>query len=658
MYRPCKSNGPLSTYQQHLRALGHMKRNECPKNAILHDLGKEISKWQADGKTIILVADFNEDVQSAELTQFFWQFDLIEVLTKLNQGRPPATHNRGSRPIDGVFIPIPLLRHACGGYLKFGEGILRDHRAIWLDLLVDLVCHRQAALPVWAPAHQLQCKDPRIVQKYNEILRSRLQLNNILACLTQLETQALSGRLSHSQQAEYERIDNIMVEAKLLAESKCRKIKAGNIPWCPHITRGSINKILYWKGIQKKIAGGHIGTAVLTTCAKKAGIQHDLNNIWLSPETIKTHLVKAQSTFTCLKKDTKCHDTWLAGLINAQAEVSGRSKKSLWKQLRATKNAHNTAHAIKAALTNLNRTTSLSIVIGPDAQSGHQTYSNKGKLEQVCLDEAGRCFTQAHDTPFLMSPLLHLFGETGKGAASFNQVLAGEFTPPMACDPYAMKLLHYLYRPSSIQDIPPQTTAEYQQGWRQAHESTTSSPSGIHFGHYIAGTFNPEILLISVKLADIPLQTGFSPARWKKGLNVMLEKVAGNVNVEKLHIILLFEADFNYNNKWLGRAIMFNVESAGMIAEEQYGSQKHKSAIIQCLNKTLFYDWVRFPWQPAGLCSNDVKSCYNRIILLVAALCLCHLGTNQKSVFSMILTLQQMNHHIRTTYSDSAKSGN
>jgi len=291
-----------------------------------------------------------------------------------------------------------------------------------------------------------------------------LEPNNILDCLTQLETQASSGHLSHSQQAEYERIDNIVVEAKHLAESKCRKIKAGNIPWCPHVTR-SINKILYWKGIKKKIAGGHIGMSVLTTRTKKAGIQHDLNNIWLSPETIETHLVKAQSTFTCLKKDTKCHNTWLAGLINAQAELSGQSKKSLWKQLRATKNARNMAHAIKAALTDPNQTTSLSIVIGPDAQSGCQTYSNKGELEQVCLDKAGCCFTQAHDTPFLMSPLPHLFRETGKGATSFNQVLVGGFTPPMVCDPYATKLLRYQYRPSSIHDIPPRTTAEYQQGW-------------------------------------------------------------------------------------------------------------------------------------------------------------------------------------------------
>jgi len=35
-------------------------------------------------------------------------------------------------------------------------------------------------------------------------------------------------------------------------------------------------------------------------------------------------------------------------------------------------------------------------------------------------------------------------------------------------------------------------------------------------------------------------------------LNVMLEKMASNDNIKKLRIIMLFEADFNNNNKWLG----------------------------------------------------------------------------------------------------------
>jgi len=53
-------------------------------------------------------------------------------------------------------------------------------------------------------------------------------------------------------------------------------------------------------------------------------------------------------------------------------------------------------------------------------------------------------------------------------------------------------------------------------------------------------------------MATLPLMTGISPQRWRQTLNVMLEKVAGNCAVEKLRIIMLFEDDFNNNNKWLG----------------------------------------------------------------------------------------------------------
>jgi len=72
----------------------------------------------------------------------------------------------------------------------------------------------------------------------------------------------------------------------------------------------------------------------------------------------------------------------------------------------------------------------------------------------------------------------------------------------------------------------------------------------------------------------------------------MLEKQAGNLNVEKLQIILLFKANFNQNNKWLGQAVMFHVEDKNHMAPEQYGSHKEKLTDIQCLNKRLLYDYA------------------------------------------------------------------
>jgi len=95
----------------------------------------------------------------------------------------------------------------------------------------------------------------------------------------------------------------------------------------------------------------------------------------------------------------------------------------------------------------------------------------------------------------------------------------------------------------------------------------------------------------------------------------MLEKVAGNFNVKMLRIILLLEADFNSNKKWLGHAVMLHMEKLQLMAEEQYGTCKQRSAISQCLNKHLLYDIFQFEQQPATICYSNMKSCYNQIVL-------------------------------------------
>jgi len=108
----------------------------------------------------------------------------------------------------------------------------------------------------------------------------------------------------------------------------------------------------------------------------------------------------------------------------------------------------------------------------------------------------------------------------------------------------------------------------------------------------MAANHNQELRELGVSMAKIPLQAGVTPRRWQQSINVMLEKVAGLNQVDKLHIIHLFEADFNANNKWLGHVIMKKAESKQLLDNEQYGSQKMRSAIAQCLNKWLWCDLI------------------------------------------------------------------
>jgi len=153
-------------------------------------------------------------------------------------------------------------------------------------------------------------------------------------------------------------------------------------------------------------------------------------------------------------------------------------------------------------------------------------------------------------------------------------------------------------------------------------------------------------------LANERSTSGTAPQRWRKTLNVMLEKLFGNDNVEKLWIIMLFEADFNHNNKWLGHATMRLAKQHDLLAPEQYESRKHKVAGTQCLNKCLFYDLHQFSRTPTALCLNNAKGYYNQIVLMIAALCLCHLGAPQSAVHSMIKMLANLKDHVRTAFGD------
>jgi hypothetical protein len=52
-------------------------------------------------------------------------------------------------------------------------------------------------------------------------------------------------------------------------------------------------------------------------------------------------------------------------------------------------------------------------------------------------------------------------------------------------------------------------------------------------------------------------------------------------------------AEFNMNNKKLGRETMNNTEKHRTIAREQYGSRRHHCSITAALNKRLTMDVLR-----------------------------------------------------------------
>jgi len=149
-------------------------------------------------------------------------------------------------------------------------------------------------------------------------------------------------------------------------------------------------------------------------------------------------------------------------------------------------------------------------------------------------------------------PLLHIVGMDGSTAAA-QSILDGTFICPPEVDDYTRKFISSLCRPPNLP--PPQTlsisAADFQSYWWWAQECTSSSYSGLHFGHYKAAASCPTLSELHAIFTQLCFANGFSPQCWQSGLQVVLEKKAGIIHIDKLFALLLMEADFNFGNKIL-----------------------------------------------------------------------------------------------------------
>jgi hypothetical protein len=294
--------------------------------------------------------------------------------------------------------------------------------------------------------------------------------------------------------------------------------------------------------------------------------------------------------------------------------------------------------------------------MSPSADGSWIEHSTPQGIEQACFAENAQRFRQADTTPFMVSPLSDDLGLYGTGPNA-EAILQGTYAIPPGTDPWAAELIRHLRMDERVASAPSVSLAIptdlYQMGWRRSRERTSSGPSGVHFGHFIASCSHTLLAEFDACMANIPYATGYAPLRWRRGTDVELLKKPGNYRVTEMRTIILYEADFNQNNKLLGRSMMAHAESYHQLAPEQYGSRKGLSAIEQGLNKRFSFDLMRQKRLPGGLCVNDAKSCYDRIVHCVAMLAMRRLGVPEAPIRSMFEAIQRMRHHVRTAFGDS-----
>eukprot|EP00956_Cyclotella_meneghiniana_P028833 scaffold68204_cov23-Cyclotella_meneghiniana.AAC.5 len=107
--------------------------------------------------------------------------------------------------------------------------------------------------------------------------------------------------------------------------------------------------------------------------------------------------------------------------------------------------------------------------------------------------------------------------------------------------------------------------------------------------------------ILHVESLNIAARCGTALDRWKSALTVLLEKVMGNILIEKLRAICLLEADFNW---WLkmtfARKMMSDIRRQDMIPMEQ-ANTLHLIAGMDSVDAEQCYDAVNHAATSLGM---------------------------------------------------------
>ena len=261
-----------------------------------------------------------------------------------------------------------------------------------------------------------------------------------------------------------------------------------------------------------------ISSRLIRRLLKKAGlgpVQH------LTLEQAKANLKAEYKIYSGLKSkaSTLC-TSFLERLTSEQAIDQDLPVDNHLQQLRDRENQRKLFRQIRCILNTDQHRQGIPYVVDSDGNE----CNSKESIEIACLQENKQRFHQAKDTPLLCEPLYSLLGPLGDGPAT-TDILQGTFVDE-TIDPVVLQTLQALQNCDFAALGPTRiTTSDYQEIWRHSKERTSScSKFNLHFGHYIAIASDDQLTSLHTQMVDITLMSGYSPARWWVGLNVIIPK--------------------------------------------------------------------------------------------------------------------------------------
>jgi hypothetical protein len=488
----------------------------------------------------------------------------------------------GSQQIEGVWIS-PEIDSKSSCLLPFGFSV-GNHRAIILDVPTTMLLGIHPPQVVCPNARRLQSNNPKVQHCYLSYLEDYISHHNILQKLQKLY---VHGQVD---QATMESIDQILTDGMRAAEYHCRKLCMGCVEFSPELNKlGKIWEL--WKIVCRYKLGANINRGRIKRMARALEITAPLSESYDSACYKRTEArilyvdrkpdaADLRLAFLSENEEIPIHDREDEADRLLDMMIKREEARAVWRHINACQGVQHLSSVTKVT----------------ESRNGLEIHrSSKSEVERSIISEVSQRFRLTENwSPFRTGPLAEEIGFVAeKGAA--EAILNGTFEPSYPLDNHTKAVLQHLRIPDAIRKQGPinisLTAANFQKHWQRAKESTSSSPSGIHFSHYKVASHHIVLSEIHALKTHIGVNHGISLSRWTQGLQIMLMKELDNYSVERLRVILLIEADYNWMTSTLiGQRLIGQAMNTNELPPEHFGGIKGSAPIDLGASRVLFWD--------------------------------------------------------------------
>jgi hypothetical protein len=578
-----------------------------PRRLFLRDLTTTIQALQEEGHYIVLMLDANStESADPQFRDFISACDLSDLHS--NDPAPSTYVGSANRRIDFIFGCHMVTQHLRrSGTLSYHEGPQSDHRSLFVDLNLDFLHIKEEKLRPGV-SRSLHTGNPELVETYNSSLMQYYTDHRMVERIDELyENYPTMSR--DDIRAALTRWDNDQGRGMEMSERRLA-IPAKKCQWSP-ILRNLAKVRLYWK---LRLREAEKQADYSRTFQKwQSQIQvHDPTFVFpyineqLSADRIRLEFNTASAAFRRCQKDATPMrlKTYEALLVKYDEDANPATVTESRRKAKIVRNTID-GEVLRSKFSGIRRvvkpspTSSLSKVLIPRKSdqaaqpSSTKTYqllqntdpteliweivAERDQIERHLLDYNKASFRAASESPCGKGLIHDALTFSSLSPASIN-LLEGEVPQDWHHDDNVLReFLASFAIPDKVRDageIPTEITGDdVQYGFKHWRETTTTSPSGRHLGHYRSLIQHPVLLSCFVKFMNISVQSGISIPRWSQAINVMIEKEIGQPRINRLRIIHLFEADFNFFLKlqW-GHRLVRRAMDLDLLHDGQHGS--------------------------------------------------------------------------------------